>query len=239
MIGHKRALRYPHLTHVKDVKFGSRSTKKRTPMYRLSWYDKEFVAGESPATNDSVHGEDYFLAFPPKWDTMLKEATFTIPADYVAEIRRQFIAADAIWSDSFPFDTMIREMCLEPAIAHTRVAFGLIADCLYDESTNYFYRGPFKFLIRHMLIYKFWFGQTGHGLLRRNAMFDRLEWMVQNDTCFPNQPEERAYVQQFLDDMTDHERAYDDYHSARHGVVMECETVGDTDDLQEPEEKSK
>lgn len=214
---------FPDLVHLEDVKFKSWSSNARTPLYRLDWSQKEFKTEETPRFSPgAVHGEDHFCGLPPHWDRYVKSLQFTIPHSYMQEIHRQTTAASAVWAGDYPFDTVIREVCLGPAIAHVWVAFRLIADCEYDPSTNYFSRSPRHFLTPHLLVYKFWFGQTGHGLLRRNARIggegkQGVEyWADLEDHPNREHRESQEEARILMDDLKEHETDYSAYHAKKY-----------------------
>jgi hypothetical protein len=50
-----------------------------------------------------------------------------------------------------------------------------VCDCAYDEETNYFYRADNKYLLPHLLLFRFWQYQTGSGCILNHANFEKLE----------------------------------------------------------------
>jgi len=120
---------------------------------------------------------------------------FAIPQTYMTEIHRCVHLALFEWGTNRPFDIMIRKICLEPAISYIFVSFRLIADCLYDKKTNYFYRGEDKIFATQAMLYKFWSFQTGCGLIKKHAHFERLN--TENNT-----------VKEFLKIINEHEKKF-------------------------------
>lgn len=227
MLNTKPSLYFPGLVSVDKVNTQGRPKGPTVGLYKLTWGIKEYHTGEEPVCSDSKHGIDYFRALPDQWDNIVKRASFAIPRNYLDEIRKNSKQAEMLWGTERGFDTMIREICLEPVIAHVGVAFKLLGDCLYDDSTGRYDRGLRSFIINEAMIYKFWFGQTGHGLLWRNAGMDHLVQMAESTFIPPDSPR-KDYIRSFLDDIRDHEKEYLKYHGKKYGipcdpVMAECQ----------------
>ncbi len=222
MLGIRNPLFFPRLIRTGEVKFKAWSdTAKTTTTYELDWSESEKKKEEGyykwysgyASTDNQANEFMYIPELPKKHDDWLKNFTIAIPAHYLETIRSFSRRGLDVWIGRYPFDTMIREICLKPAIAYIDVAFRLIADCLYDPSTKYFYRGADKILFAHIALYKFWSGQTGGGLLERNADFDRLESMIKVTTCLEQDLKTHKIIKEFLDDMRDHRNNKEVQHS--------------------------
>lgn len=166
-------LLFPTLIRVGETSFKSwsDSEKAATSLYQLSWDPVDKIK------TDRWNKGDFPGTLPEKYDSWVKDMTFAIPQHYLMEVRRTARLSVLEWCTSRPFDTMVREICLEPAVSYAYVSFRLVADCLYDSDTNYFYRGNDKILAPQAMLYKFWSHQTGRGLLRAFSRFDKI-WMA-------------------------------------------------------------
>ena len=170
---------FPTLHRFGETSFKSWEESGRTTgLYTLDWEKVDQSKKDHFLKNDAVDSNMKFPGTLPKeYDEYVRKMTFAIPDFYLREIRNQSYMALTEWNGNYPFDTVIREMCLKPAIAHTYVAFRLISDCLYDPITNYFSREPMKIIAPQVLLYKFWVFQTGRGLIRDHAEFRMIEDM--------------------------------------------------------------
>lgn len=192
---------FPNLVRQGEVSFKSWSdSNKTTDLYRLDWSHldeikrKRFV--DDARTSSMV--SEYPGTLPEPYNSWIQKLVFTIPVDYMEEIRRCSRVAQLEYCTPRHFDTMIRGICLEPAISYIYVAFRMIADCVYDPDTNYFYRGPDKIIIPQALLYKFWCGQTGYGLLKDHSWFKKITWMLDSDLS-KNDTERKKEVKKFID----------------------------------------
>lgn len=170
---------FPHLVFLKDVSFKSWSDSKTTKIYKLDWdsFDEAILKRHIARKANCWPSTEFKLVqkFDSYYETLLHSLRFAIPNDYLTEIRRMTQMALSVCGTSRTFDTDIREMCLGPAIECIKVAFKLIADCAYDESTNYFLRVNNKYLLAPMLLFRFWQHQTGSGVVADHSGFDKLE----------------------------------------------------------------
>lgn len=120
---------------------------------------------------------------PRDLDTTINGLRFAISSTYRAEIYHYSQLYLVEWSRDRPFDTMIRSMCLRPAIAAINCALKLLADCIYNQATSYWMKEITfpnglrlnKRAIQCLLLYKFWKFCTGDGVVWENSEFDRLE----------------------------------------------------------------
>lgn len=162
----------------------------------LTWLSKYYPKTSNLFTIQTSEIEDLSV----EWNKKTKDVLFAIPHTYLTEIRKQSDQAVEKWTETYPFDTVIRDLCLEPAISHVMVAFKLLGDCIYDETTNYYLRTMEKKILTHAMLYKFWAGQTGRGLLQGHACFDELRELLnsRNRDFFE--------IQSFLNSIEEHER---------------------------------
>jgi hypothetical protein len=217
-----RCLQFPSLVHVGETQFSAWQEKgKSTTLYRLDWSrldsEREQHWLKSHAKNQIQTSDQTFVlaeypgSLPEPYDTWVKNMIFSVPRSYVDEIHRVCRMASIEWATERHFDTMIRDICLEPAIAYTYVGFRLLSDCLYDSKTAFFYRGNDKTFAPQALLYKFWSGQTGRGLLRSHARFEKISGRLEAD------------VSKFISVIDEHEKRLEKayYHSTESGSIKE------------------
>lgn len=170
-----RQLYFPTLVRVGEVNFKvwPDSPKKTTDLYRIDWTNKEKTKKKTEDTRN--HQIEMSEVLPGRYESFIQDLRFIIPSQYMKEIRRISRKAFMEWTEERVFDNRIREICLEPAISAIRVALELIADCTYDQTENYFYRGYDKIIIPYLLAYKFWLNQTTPALIRQYSGWERLE----------------------------------------------------------------
>ena len=189
---------FPHLVFLKDVSFKSWSEQNKTKLYKLDWdsFDEailkrhvEWNAKCWPSTKFS-----FIQKFDLYYEGLLQSLRFAIPNHYLTEIRRVTQTTMTEWGINRPFDTNIKEMCLGPAIKCIQVAFELIADCAYDEQTNYFLRIDNKYLIAPLLMFRFWQHQTGPGKIGEHSNFHNLLSRIDCFKTNKNYPNEKAWV---------------------------------------------
>lgn len=143
-----RSLSFPELVLVeKGIVRNSESTGD---LYRLKWPGEKDKSGVLP---DGC-----------QW---VNDLVFCLDDKYLEEIRRTSQRAAEEWAMRRPFDTCVREMCLNPAISFVATAFYLLCDTIYEgEGKNY----PIdhlsrRYLAKYLLGFQFWAGQTGSGLI--------------------------------------------------------------------------
>jgi hypothetical protein len=172
---------FPHLFFVKDASFGSwnYSLSKTTKIYKLNWNNFDDIIlkrhqefNQKCWPNQSI---PIVQKFDPHYEEILQSLKFAVPIHYMDAIHDATNSAMSEWNKERRFDTNIREMCLQPAIKFVEVAFRLLCDCAYDEITNYFYRAENKYLLPHLLLFRFWQNQTGAGLIEEHAGFGELQ----------------------------------------------------------------
>jgi len=214
MLRFNQGFSFPSLVRQDEVNFSSWSDKnksKKTTIYKVDWdrVDKKkeddwykWMARKTDRLNsssNSIYANDddkstvnvnvnSFRPFPgtipEEYDNWVKNLVFAIPRNYIKEIRRCARLALVEWCTERNFDTMIRDICLMPAIAYTYVAFRLIADCAYDPKKNYFYRGDDQTIMPQAMLYKFWSYQTGRGLVQDHSYFKKITWLLKEKGAF-------------------------------------------------------
>lgn len=234
---------FPSLIRHDDVSFGSWSSdsSKTTAVYTIDWNKLDKYKYERFVEDAKRHSMPDRYQFPgtlpEPYDSWVKGLEFSIPVRYLEEIRYNARMAQMIYCSPHPFDTMIREICCEPAIAHVFVAFRLIADCVYDRKKNYFYRGDDKILVPQALLYKFWSHQTGDGLIRDHAWFRRIEWLLDDKhTQDPGNDSATREVQKFITAIDGFQEKLSKLHEIR------CADISPTIETTEPslgDEKDK
>lgn len=104
---------------------------------------------------------------PEPYNTEVNSLMFGIDDAYMTEIKRNQERATEEWSLGRPFDTIIRDMCITPAIEHVKVFFKLLWDCACP-----FAEDKDKWWLANAMAYRMWMGQTGSMCVRRNAELD-------------------------------------------------------------------
>jgi len=183
MLSRDHRLYFPRLERIGDFKMVRRvdGGQKNTTEdgYRLDWSKQEAtIRKKYEDWRFEYHPEKdipYVPQLPVEYDEWVKNLLFAIPISYLREIKRMTRLGLEEWDHYRPFDTMIRELCLEPATTMIRCAFILIGDCVYDPQAEYYSRSSKKQLASYIMAYKFWSHQTGRGVIRYNADLDNLE----------------------------------------------------------------
>ncbi len=189
-------------------------------LHQLSWEKKELAHHE---TKFSPHDDQYLTALPQPYDDWIKSIQYSLTSEYIREIEHMSNAGKMEWGRTRRFDTMVREFCLEPAIAHIWTAFRLLADCAWDEPNRWWYRDKNldHVIIPYALAYKFWRNQTGIGMTKSHAripdLSQRLEHMLDNDTIIDHQPV--TEIRKFFAALAAHEDLIHKQHSERYPGV--------------------
>lgn len=112
-------------------------------------------------------------SLPRSYSMAMDALEFAIPDSYMKAINHCCLSAMMEWEHPYPFDTVIREACLKPAIAYIKTAFHLIGDCVYDPYKSYYTRSwETKGVFEQTAIVRFWIHQTGLYCAFRNAGFE-------------------------------------------------------------------
>lgn len=157
------------------------------------------VKGRAPVEELALYKLDWegFEKLPEPYEQQVQNLKFAISTQYKTEIFHSKTQAVAGWDRYYPFDTSIREMCLGPAIAFTKVAINLIWDCVYNEE-NRVYASNDNWWLRNAMMYKLWLHQTGRGCVARNAnipnLEDLLSWHKQREKISENTEDLEKFI---------------------------------------------
>lgn len=256
MLGRINSLLFPRLVHVKDAE-NFKSESSYVGIYRLDWsgmekilkdkhdqktrdkiksledYDRKYPEGKTSDGIPVVRPQcpsNFYPALPPQYKKVCDSFQFALTPNHRKEIIRNARRALDERGLERNFDTMMRDICLEPASTHTYVAFRLLADCIYDPETNFFDRGPFKKIAPEIMLYRMWFHQTGWGLIWEKAGIPELERSLENISSEEAFSEQVRTKQFFVRAMNQHETNY-----KKHIGYPEC----NEDKIQEPKPDMK
>lgn len=155
-----RSLIFPKVEYIKDTKFrswGDKDTKHNsTKIYKLKWSDKHIL--------------------PEPYDTWLNRLTFALPEKYLVEIRRCARMAQLEWQAHKPFDTAVLDQA--PAAGFVYNIAQLLKDCVFDQNTEYFYRGDDKTVVKYIILYKFWTANVGCALVQQYSNIYDLGYLI-------------------------------------------------------------
>lgn len=149
-------------------------------LYKLDWrtLDEAKMARHSKwasAVGRPLPEDNRLVELPQPFEDQVNNYVFALSGAYLQGVRQHSNDALECWSRSHPFDTMIREICREPAVTHVWVAFMLLSDCIWDQESHYWDRERLLPLSASMMAYKFWSGQTGGGLFGVHSRLIDLE----------------------------------------------------------------
>lgn len=219
MLGLSHKLIFPKLIFIKETMLTRNDTNCVGPdinVYKLDW-SKNNALSEYPA-------------LPDPYDDWINGLQFALDRKYRTEIVLCANKARIEWGTERSFDTMIREICLKPAIAYTEVAFKLMADCIYDPEADYYYRGDDKILVSHALMYKLWSNQTGRGLYKEHSDFHRIEWLIESEFGFKPDEDKYQTIKKFLDAIDEHKEVLEvQYQHLGVEGDVEGDTIGEDD----------
>ena len=228
MLHTSRPLYFPALNRFGETSFKSHSDQegyKTTELYTLNWEKLDLLKKAEFSKHALTHDSAFPGTLPEEYDGLVKKMIFAIPSSYLKEIRRSSYKALTEWDGDYSFDTVIREMCLQPAIAHVQVAFRLIADCLYDPATNYFSREPIKIIATQALLYKFWAFQTGRGLIREHANFEVIERLVNGRNIQLEDDSSRYQIRAFIQAIECYEKELNKLYQIKRVGIVDTEAV--------------
>jgi hypothetical protein len=201
MLGLHNTLVFPAIKYVGKEELISpdkRNQPTKTHIYKLDWTDFDKAL---KARHRRKFGP-YIKALPEEYEALLENSLFALDSNYIREIERNSRRAVIEWSINRSFDTVIKEMCLKPAIEHIKVTFKLIRDGLYDPDTKYMSNKPHQWFISNAMIYKFWRHQTGGALPIHFSGITKLEERLSRFT-----PEEQTEITTFIKAVKEHEKA--------------------------------
>lgn len=201
-----RELTFPPLRFITKVNFSSWSndSKSMTPLYKLDWdeFDRNLAK--------RIGHELPYKALPDEYEKQVRSLKFAISHNYRQGISHHSNLAQAERNRFWPYDTMVRDICLNVVAEAIRTAFFLLKDCTYDQDTGGFDRSDDRSLFDNMLVWRFWVHQTGRGTVWRKANFDYLELLP--GYIEEHDPEQANRVREFLENMREHTKSWEVYH---------------------------
>jgi len=192
----------PKLIHLKEKAVVINETTQKVSnlhRYRLDWNDVDQRKFREYQTWVNDHWKQAFpeeltgqgpSTLPDVYDSYISGLEFAIPKSYMDEINyfSQLFVSDRMRNR--PFDTIIRDMCLQASTAMINCAFKLLADCIYDKVKLCFWRGDEtldKWSAKSLMMYKFWRLFTGRGLVFEHACLDHLQKYAERNREEPNE----------------------------------------------------
>jgi hypothetical protein len=165
-----------------DKKAGM-TKRERTPVriYRLDWTkmeekktQKQWDRIKRLIADGSIPDQPTaaLRSLPESYAATMNATLFAVPENYMKAINHCTMSAMNEWEHPYPFDTIIREGCYEPAAAFVKVAFHLLADCIYDENKQYYGREwSVKQVFEQTALLRYWVHQVGSWVAFDNAGF--------------------------------------------------------------------
>ncbi len=148
MLNNKSKLFFPKIEFEKSVELTHNSIgNKIINLYYLDWTHKEKKCNKGESE------------LPFRYEEIIKNLRYAISDSYLDEIRRVSWASIAEFNTIRKLDTSIKQIYLKPTVAYISSAFTLLSDCIFDNETNFYYRGKNKVILTHLLLYKFWKNQ--------------------------------------------------------------------------------
>lgn len=150
---------------------------KEVNIYKLDWsnFDKHTQKNHLDWAKNYWPNENikFIKYLPEEIDNHYCNLQFAIPDNYLEQIRNHARLANDGWKTYKGFDTVIRQLMVQPAISHVFVCFQLVCDCLYDDVNKSYLRDDIiKPLSNKILTYKFWGTYTGRGTLFKRSTLD-------------------------------------------------------------------
>lgn len=186
------SLEYPRLIFKEKVKVKHKENPFTSNKYVLDWSRleekklrkfKDFcykngvdTEGDELTATGSAADRIYPGTAPKDTVGLTSKLEFVLSNRYLNQIKYNVLQAH--YNYSFidgGFDTMIREYCYKPSESHIQVAFFLLADCVFNNETEYFDRSFPTGLIASKLLCRFWSFQIGYGWLRQRCLVNELE----------------------------------------------------------------
>jgi len=164
--------KFPHLAHYKSASLVRNEWSHDDPPKLISQSGKPVQLFKLDWKNFDL---DFLPILPNQYDELISGLVFSLNEKYLHEIHHSARMAFIERSRHRGFDTAIRDVCLTPVDAYIYVAFRLICDCVFDEEKKYWREHDWvRTIAPHAMLLKFWYRQTGDGLLWEKAQMDRL-----------------------------------------------------------------
>jgi hypothetical protein len=220
MLGKNHPLYFPKLQFIREGslirKDSGGESGRPINIYKLDWLEQEAKIKEKHYKwKKDFHPEKklpFIGQLPEEWDEWIKSLVFAIDEGYMREIRHWTQQGLHNWNRSnyATADTMVREICLKPAISMIEVAFFLIGDCIYDPENSWYSRAGKNFLAEPVMLYKFWSYQTGRGLLLERARMEKIAWSIKNSTLAKRDPNDEYIIQgkKLIEDLNKHQEKF-------------------------------
>jgi hypothetical protein len=148
-------------------------------LYRLDWTSVEKIKERNQwdriswlVKNGDVEDKPYpaLPSLPASYREKMDQLVFAIPASYMDAINHCCRMASQEWEHKYPFDSIIRQGCYEPAAAFVKVAFHLLADCIYDPHKQYYNRDwAANMVFKQTGLVRFWMHVVGSWVAMQNA----------------------------------------------------------------------
>jgi hypothetical protein len=126
---------------------------KSISLYSLDW------------TRKQSHCAKISPELTPEYTTQLESFRFAITNAYLKEINRLSWAAPAEWTQIRLIDDSMQLIYLSPAAEYVRTAVTLLADCLYNQDTEFWASDGDKEFACHLMLYEFWKNQVGKNMV--------------------------------------------------------------------------
>jgi len=172
-----KLLYFPKLVLIGETTKGRGYTNEKSKIYKLDWTDfnnrqkNNYISWSNNWLKDGYKFKgNYTTILDKKRMKLMTEQEFIIPLSYMKRIKHYAELAHKEWNESNPFDTNVRETCLDVAESSVYVSFYLLKDCIYG--TDNFVDAD---IWLSMALSNFWMGQTGRGLVAEKAKLDRFE----------------------------------------------------------------
>ena len=108
------------------------------------------------------------------YEDVLSNIIYVIDDGYLSEIRRAAWLSIYELNQKRDIDPALKQIYMDPVISYVYEAFRLLADCAFDTSTQYYYRGEHKEILTYLLLYKFWKNQINKNLILKFSRIDEL-----------------------------------------------------------------
>ncbi len=119
---------------------------------------------------DGTWRENGLWGLSPEMCSQIVDARFVIDTYGRVACAHLWHEGLGLWNDPLlkPFDTMVRDMLLAPAVSAIWSGFYLLADYLYDPATESYDRKR-KQIIARIMAYAWWWKKTGRGCVAEHA----------------------------------------------------------------------